>query len=125
MKRPEYARPIPRRAAALAAALALALCACAPGSNPAAGAESPAAADPAAGELQLLSPGNEQGRYAIGYAGSGPQPHSLLCWVDYAAAAAAVLCSQPNCTHDSDACTYSFLSFTIDFISLFSVLSPI
>ena len=111
MKRPEYARPISRRAAALAAALALALCACAPGqtsapgSSPAAGAESPAAADPAAGELQLLSPGNEQGRYAIGYAGSGPQPYSLLCWVDYAAAAAAVLCSQPNCTHDSDACT--------------------
>ena len=111
MKRPEYARPIPRRAAALAAALALALCACAPGqtpapgSSPAAGAESPAAAEPAAGELQLLSPGNEQGRYAIGYAGSGPQPYSLLCWVDYAAAAAAVLCSQPNCTHDSDACT--------------------
>lgn len=103
MKRPEYARPIPRRAAALAAALALALCACAPGQTSAPGS-SPAAAEPAAGELQLLSPENEQGRYAIGYAGSGPQPYSLLCWVDYAAAAAAVLCSQPNCTHDSDAC---------------------
>lgn len=59
-----------------------------------------------AGALELLAPGNDQGMYTnfIRSDGAGGWS-SLRCWVDYGGAVETILCAQPNCTHDSDACT--------------------
>ena len=92
-----------------AALLALSLAGCGPAgrtgtSHSPAGTASDAA--PAGGDLTLITNGNDKGLYTNIYQSDGPGGgRSLRCWVDYAAATRTVLCAQPNCTHDSDACT--------------------
>lgn len=92
-----------------AALLALSLAGCGPAgrtgtSHSPAGTASDAA--PAGGDLTLITNGNDKGLYTNIYQSDGTGGGcSLRCWVDYAAATRTVLCAQPNCTHDSDACT--------------------
>ena len=87
-------------ALALAAAL-LAGCRAAQPSDTGTG---PGTAAPAGDSLEMLSPLREDGRYATG---TGPDTGSeeMLLWVDYASHTTTYLCSQPNCSHNTDACT--------------------
>ena len=95
---------------AAALMVSLALTGCGPASRTGtahtpAGATSDAAA-PAGEALELLAPGNDTGMYANSYASDGAGGgRCLRSWIDYATATRTVLCAQPNCTHDSDACT--------------------
>ena len=94
-------RSVFRPAALVLAAALLAGCRAAQPSD--AGTSSGTAA-PAGDSLEMLSPLREDGRYATG---TGPDTGSeeMLLWVDYASHTTTYLCSQPNCSHNTDACT--------------------
>lgn len=53
--------------------------------------------------VRMLQPGDENGLYCFNREDA---PGWLqLCYIDYATRQAVTLCAQPNCTHDSEACT--------------------
>ena len=96
-----------RPALALSACLLLSACA-GPGTAPSGTGAPSAAPAPSAAEtadsLQYLTPQREGGMYASG-TGPGTGSDELLLWVDYAQGAVTCLCAQPNCDHQTDACT--------------------
>lgn len=104
-------RPLAGLAAA-ALMVSLALTGCGPASRtgtthtPLGATPDTSPAAPAGQDLELLAPGNDTGMYANSYASDGAGGgRCLRSWIDYATATRTVLCAQPNCTHDSDACT--------------------
>lgn len=69
-------------------------------------ADAPAQGTEAAGPLAPLSCSTDTGCYtAVHDRDAGT---ALLCYVDYASASELPLCSQPACTHDSEACAAWF-----------------
>lgn len=54
-------------------------------------------------QLRVLPNGDENGMYLFNREGSTKRRQ--VCYIDYATQCAVPLCAQPNCSHDSDACT--------------------
>ena len=100
----------------LAACLLLAACGEAtPSAAPSAATSDPAASNAAGGQLEFLSASPDN----IGYGAEGEQgfyyiqdsaDYSNVHFIDEASGQDIVLCSNPSCTHDSDACPACFSS---------------
>ena len=100
----------------LAACLLLAACGEAtPSAAPSAATSDPAASNAAGGQLEFLSASPDN----IGYGAEGEQgfyyiqdsaDYSNVHFIDGASGQDIVLCSNPSCTHDSDACPACFSS---------------